>query len=216
MVSKDKQAVSASASVSTTGEQQKAAASARLGQEVAQMNKTQAGWTAAPTAFDAWPAHEKPFPVEPFHHERSRLPFKMSDEDRQRRAKFLHAQELTDREPMNVPELERMIYNPIRRLYRWPADKLFNSLAPVIGEQRVRPFRVLVPKLAMLYMSGVFLWYQFKYNSVTWESKGGFKMVQTQGRILPGDEVPAAMKPQDYADNGFQSRTVFRGDKYAY
>ena len=46
-------------------------------------------------------------------------PFKMTDEDRHRRAKFLHAQELTDREPMNVPELERMIYNPIRRLYRY-------------------------------------------------------------------------------------------------
>jgi hypothetical protein len=44
---------------------------------------------------------------------------------------------------------------------------------------------VLVPKLAMLYLSGVFLWYNFKYNSVTWESKGGFKMVTTQGALLP-------------------------------
>lgn len=188
MVSKDKQV--ASSSVSTTAEQQKASAGAKLHKEVARMNKEQASWTAPPTAFDSWPAHEKPFPVEPFHHERSRLPFKMTDEDRQRRAKFLHAQELTDREPMNVPELERMIYNPIRRLYRWPADKLFNSLAPVIGEQRVRPARVLLPKLAMVYLSGVFLWYQFKYNSATWESKGGFKMVTTQARILPVSFTP--------------------------
>lgn len=184
MVSKDKQAV-ASSSVSTTAEQQKASAGAKLHRELDRMSKEQSSWTAPPTAFDSWPAHEKPFPVEPFHHERSRLPFKMTDEDRERRAKFLHAQELTDREPMNVPELERMIYNPIRRLYRWPADKLFNSLAPVIGEQRVRPARVLLPKLAMVYLSGVCLWYQFKYNSVTWESKGGFKMVTTQASILP-------------------------------
>ena len=114
MVSTDKEVTS----VSTSAEQRKSSAKAQLERELAQMDKTEATWTAAPTAFDSWPAHEQPFPVEPFAHERSRLPFKMSDEDRHRRAKYLHAQELTDREPMNVPELERMIYNPIRRLYR--------------------------------------------------------------------------------------------------
>jgi len=31
-----------------------------------------------------------------------------------------------------------------------------------------------------------------------------------------GDAVPPVMKKQDYADRGFQSRTVFKGDKYAY
>ncbi len=136
----------------------------KLEHEVHDMNVKQSTWTSTPTAFDSLPPHEKPFPIEPFAHERSRLPFKMTDEDRLRRKKYLHSQELSDHEPRNVPELERMIYNPIRRLYRWPADKLFNSLAPVIGEGTVRPARVLVPKLFMLYLSGCFLWYQFKYN----------------------------------------------------
>lgn len=140
----------------------------------------------------------------------------MTEEDRLRRKAYLHAQELTDREPMNVPELERMIYNPIRRLYRAPADKLFNALAPVVGEAKVRGFRVLVPKLAMLYMSGVFLWYQFKYNKMSWEQQGGFNMVKTQPIILPGDKIPEAMKKQDYADHGFQSRKTFKDEKYAY
>lgn len=188
----------------------------KLKQEVSSNKKAPTNWTSTPTVFDHLPAHEKPFSIEPFHNERSRLPFKMTDEDRKRRSAFLHSQELTDREPVNVPELERMIYNPFRRLYRAPADKLFNALAPIIGEKRVRPSRVLVPKLAMLYLSGVFLWYQFKYNKSTWEQQGGFTMVKTRGAILPGDEVPAPMAKQDYADHGFQARNVFKGSKYAY
>lgn len=147
-----------------TEEERKGVAENKLSHEVHEMNAKQATWTSSPTAFDNMQPYEKPFPIEPFANERSRLPFKMTDEDRMRRKAYLHSQELTDREPMNVPELERMIFNPIRRLYRWPADKLFASLAPVIGEQRVRPARVVVPKIFMLYMSGCFLWYQFKYN----------------------------------------------------
>jgi len=147
-----------------TDDQKKEVSQQKLEHEIQDMNVKQSTWTSTPSLFDKLPAHEKPFPIEPFAHERSRLPFKMTDEDRLRRKKFLHSQELTDREPMNVPELERMIYNPIRRLYRWPADKLFNSLAPVIGESKVRPARVLVPKMFMLYVTGCFLWYQFKYN----------------------------------------------------
>lgn len=199
-----------------TDDQKKEISQQKLDHEIHDMNVKQSTWTSSPTVFDNLPAHEKPFPIEPFAHERSRLPFKMTDEDRLRRKKFLHSQELTDREPINVPELERMIYNPIRRLYRWPADKLFNSLAPVIGENKVRPARVLVPKIFMLYATGCFLWYQFKYNKPTWEQPGGWNMVKSQGMVLPGDAVPAPMQKQDYADRGFQSRNVFKGDKYAY
>lgn len=212
----EKDLTSKSVSPALNEDQRKEVAEKSLAQEIDSMNKTPATWVSSPTAFDNLPPHEKPFPIEPFNHERQRLPFKMTDEDRLRRKKFLHSQELTDREPMNIPELERMIYNPIRRLYRAPADKLFNALAPVIGEQRVRPFRVLVPKLAMIYLSGCFLWYQFKYNKTTWEQKGGFTMIETQGVILPGEKIPEAMKKQDYADHGFQSRGVFKGSKFAY
>lgn len=197
-------------------EELKDVAVSRRNKEVSSMTKTASTWSSTPTAFDNLPAHEKPFPIEPFHNERSRLPFKMTDEDRKRRSAFLHSQELTDREPMNVPELERMIYNPIRRLYRAPADKLFNALAPMIGEKRVRPSRVLLPKIAMVYLSGVFLWYQFKFNKSNWEQQGGFTMIKTQGVVLPGDEIPPVMAKQDYADHGFQTRNVFKGSKYAY
>lgn len=184
--------------------------------EVSEMKTSPSKWVSSPTAFDKLPAHEKPFTINPFPNERQRLPFKMTEEDRLRRKNYLHSQELTDREPMNVPELERMIYNPIRRLYRAPMDRLFNLLGPVIGEHRVRANRVVLPKIFMVYLSGCFLWYQFKYNKPSWEQQGGFKMVKTQGILLPEDQKPEQMKNYDYADKGFQSRSVFKGDKYAY
>jgi hypothetical protein len=212
----EKDLTTKSAPAALSEEKRKEHATQNLNQELHRMNSEESKWTSSPTAFDNLPPHEKPFPIEPFLHERQRLPFKMTDEDRLSRSKYLHSQELTDREPMNVPELERMIYNPIRRMYRLPADKLFNALGPFIGEQRVRPARVLLPKLAMLYMSGVFLWYQFKYNSVTWEQKGGFTMVKSQQAYLPSDAIPPELKKHDYADHGFQSRNVFKGDKYSY
>jgi len=212
----EKDLTTKSAPAALSEEKRKEQATQNLNQELHRMNSEESKWTSSPTAFDHLPPHEKPFPIEPFLHERQRLPFKMNDEDRVRRHKYLHSQELTDREPIVVPELERMIYNPIRRLYRAPADKLFNALGPFIGEKRVRPARVLLPKLAMVYLSGCFLWYQFKYNKVTWEQKGGFTLVKTQQAYLPGDAIPPEWKKQDYADHGFQTRNVFKGDKFAY
>ena len=133
-------------------------------QEAKSLLSSEGKWAQPPTAFDKLPAHEKPFPIEPFPHERQRLPFKMTEEDRMRRKIWLHSQELTEREPIRVPELERMIFNPIRRFYRAPMDKLFAALAPAIGESRVRMARTIVPKLLLGYVFGCVAWYNFKYT----------------------------------------------------
>ena len=147
-----------------TADQKKELAQKQHAKEVDSLLTTEASWSQPKTVFDNLPAHEKPVPIEPFPNERQRLPFKMTEEDRLRRKAWVHSQELTDREPVTVPELERMIYNPIRRLYRTPTDKLFNLLAPAIGEHRVRATRTLVPKLFLAYLGGCYLWYNIKYN----------------------------------------------------
>jgi hypothetical protein len=147
-------------------DQKKDLAKQQHAKEVENLLLTEAKWIQPKTIFDDLPPHEKPFPIEPFPNERSRLPFKMTDEDRLRRKVWVHSQALTDREPVVVPELETMIFNPIRRLYRTPTDKLFNLLGPLIGEHRVRATRTFVPKLFLLYLGGCVLWYNIKYNKI--------------------------------------------------
>ena len=136
-----------------------------LKKELKSLKVEQAKWTQEPTIFDKLPAHEKPFSIEPLPNERQRIPFKMSDEDRMRRKIYLESQALTDREPIRVPELERQLYNPFRRLYRAPTDKLFKALGPLLGEHRVPLYRFVVPKLFMGYLAGCVLWYNLKYNN---------------------------------------------------
>ena len=150
--------------VSLSSDKVKEISKAKLGIERSKIKTEEAGWTQEPTVFDHLPAHEKPFPIEPFQHERSRIPFKMSDEDRLRRKIWVQSQELSEREPIRVPELERMIYNPIRRLYRLPTDRAFSMLAPLIGEKRVPIVRYLVPKFFLGYILGCVLYYNIKYN----------------------------------------------------
>ena len=156
-------------------------------------------FTSDPDGFGHLPPDERPFPIEPMPNERERLPFKMTDEDRMRRKIYLKSLELTDREPAYVPEIETMIYNPvrisslllihiafmsihfflyldincckIRRFYRVPTDKLFKALGPFIGQERVPLFRVLVPKFFILWMGGCVLWYNLKYGRQVSEAK---------------------------------------------
>lgn len=203
-------------SVELTAEQQKAMRAKTLSKEMTSMMVAEAKWAANPTRYDKLPAHEKPFPIEPFPHDRQRLPFKMSDEDRLRRKAWVHSQQLTDREPMYSAELERQIYNPFRRLYRSPTNKLFNMLAPIVGEHRVPFFRYTVPKVFFLYLTGCFAWYQIKYNKVNWEDGSGISAILTRPVILPGEEKPPVKEKHDYADRQFSARTTFKGPDYAY
>lgn len=199
-----------------TDDQRKALSKQSHKSEVASLMSQQAKWSAEPTQFDHLPAHEKPFPIEPFPHERQRLPFKMSDEDRMRRKIWVKSQELTEREPVRVPELETMLYNPIRRLYRGPTDKAFSLIAPLVSEHRVPLFRFFVPKLFLGWLGACALWYNVKYTPANWEEKKGVTFLQAKGIYLPEEEKPAIPKHYEYADKGFTSRTSHKGSDYAY
>lgn len=63
--------------------------------------------------------------------ERERL-LGMSTEERAWRAQWLKDQHLAPNEPVHVPEYWRERYNPIRRFYRAPLDKLYNVLKPAL------------------------------------------------------------------------------------
>lgn len=145
--------------------QKKEALKQNLKAEVKKLLTQETKWTKESSAYDHFPANEKPFPIEPYPNERQRLPFKMSEEDRQRRRIWVKSQELTEREPVRVPELEQMIYNPIRRLYRGPTDRLFQALTPILGQHRVPLFRMIIPKLFLGYVGACVIWYNFKYNN---------------------------------------------------
>lgn len=213
MVSDGKQQVSKEV---LTDQQKKKLAKQNLERERSSLATQDAEWSHEPSAFNHLPPHEKPFSIQPFEHVRQRVPFKMSDEDRKRRQIWVESQELTEREPVRVPELEYMIYNPIRRLYRLPTDRLFQTLAPIVGEHRVPLFRYAVPKFFLGWVGACILWYNIKYYTPSWEEKKGFTTVFSNPRILPDEEKLKEMSKWDYADRGFQARTVARGSEYAY
>ena len=81
---------------------------------------------------DKFPVWEREFNIEPFKFERSRLPFRLTNEERLWRKQWLQDQVLAADEPKYVPNLDKLHKNPIR--YRWMLfwDSLFNPLRPIL------------------------------------------------------------------------------------
>jgi hypothetical protein len=162
------------------------AAKAKLAEERHRFKIQRADWSEPKGDFDHLPPEERPFSIEPFKHERSRVPFLMTDEDRKRRQIWVESQAVANHEPVRVPELETMIYNPIRRLYRVPTDRLFQALTPVLGGPNRMPFfRMLLPKLFLGWLGGCTLWYHLQYNRKNWEDLKGFTVIVGRGVYMP-------------------------------
>ena len=81
---------------------------------------------------DKFPVWEREFNLEPFKYERSRLPFRMTNEDRLWRKQWLQDQTLAVDEPKYIPNLDKIHKNPFR--YRWMVfwDNVFNKIRPVL------------------------------------------------------------------------------------
>lgn len=165
-------------------------AARRLAAERKTYKTEKAEWAEETTVYDHLPKEERPFNIEPFGHERQRVPFKLSDEDRRRRQAWVESQTLADHEPAYVPELQRMIYNPIRRLYRLPTDKVFQALAPIVGEHRAPMLRYVVPKLFIGWLTGCAVWYHLKYNRSSWEEwNKGTSVWRTNAILMPVSSI---------------------------
>ena len=71
-----------------------------------------------------------PFSIEPMQHVRDRLHKPMTAEERALRKQWVQDQILSPNEPRNVPEATPK--NIIRRIYRYPWDKIYAGLKPLI------------------------------------------------------------------------------------
>lgn len=76
-----------------------------------------------------------PMSIEPFPHERQRLPFQMTAEDRALRQQWLRDQQLTPREPRYVPE--NIPRNFFRRVFGYPWDAVTKLSTSVIVSELV-------------------------------------------------------------------------------
>ncbi|KAJ8917721.1 hypothetical protein NQ315_005170 [Exocentrus adspersus] len=138
--------------------------------------------------------------------ERERL-LGMTDEERAFRKQWLKDQELTAREPRPVPEMYKATYNPIRRFYRAPLDKLGEAIEPMVGPKRAMYIRYFTGKFFLGVAATYWVTYYFKYNGNDWTRKGGWKIIKSRESVVPGDpgypKLSDKCKPQDYADRGF-------------
>lgn len=127
----------------------------------------------------------------------------MSPEERAWRAQWLKDQHLAPDEPVINPEYYRQRYNPIRRFYRAPLDKLENALLPKIGEQGAYFFRHLISKTAFALIMVYSTIYVFKYRQSDWTRKSGWKVSQSRPIVLP--DFPGYPNFQTKADNEYAS-----------
>ena len=74
----------------------------------------------------------KPFSIQGrLARERERL-VGMTDEERAWRRLWIKDQELSPNEPRILPNIEKELYNPIRRAYMKPLDLAFQPLKPIL------------------------------------------------------------------------------------
>ncbi|KAK0168271.1 hypothetical protein PV327_002095 [Microctonus hyperodae] len=137
--------------------------------------------------------------------ERERL-LGMTPEERAWRAQWLKDQHLAPDEPKVNPEYYRVRYNPIRRFYRAPLDKIENALLPKYGRDFAYFCRHLISKTFFLYIGISWCTYYFKYNASDWTRLSGLKVTTSRPRLLPGDPgYPNFHRKKDneYATFGF-------------
>jgi len=163
-----------------------------------------------------------PFNIEPFPHERERLPFKMTVVDRALREQWVKDQHLSPNEPRHVPEI--FPKNVFRRMYGTPwnfvATKL--STSGLTSEGGAAVFRFFTPKLAMYFVGVSFIYSYFKNNQTSWEQNTGWNIFANRLQVYPGQDPEEVQKkavrieliPRDYhdkhcgefADLGFMNR----------
>lgn len=76
--------------------------------------------------------------------ERERL-IGMTDEERAWRARFVKSQELAPDEPIKPKGYNKLYYNPLRRFYRVPLNKVENALTPLmVGQESFYKYMIML------------------------------------------------------------------------
>ncbi|XP_008547855.1 uncharacterized protein LOC103571466 [Microplitis demolitor] len=142
--------------------------------------------------------------------ERERL-LGMTDEERAWRAQWLKDQHLAPDEPVYNPEYYKQRYNPIRRFYRAPLDKLENAILPKYGPDVAYFCRHLISKsfFGILFLYSAV--YYFKYNQGDWTTKSGWRLDKSRPIVLPdfpGYPNYETKTDREYANYGFDKSPI--------
>lgn len=151
-----------------------------------------------------------------FWYDRERLSPDFDSDWRGYRAKYIHSLELDPREPVHVPEYERMMLNPIRRFYMKFGDALENYVLKPFSKDSYYSSgrRVIVFKVTALYIGLVAGYYWLRYNDKAWWSLQGPQVIASRDRIYPGDPRYPYKEDHkvgsDFFHEYFPDRTIYR------
>eukprot|EP00092_Neocalanus_flemingeri_P015873 GFUD01017185.1.p1 GENE.GFUD01017185.1~~GFUD01017185.1.p1 ORF type:complete len:214 (+),score=43.36 GFUD01017185.1:56-643(+) len=159
----------------------------------------------------------------PFVDVRQRVaPGLFTEVDRQWRAKWLKAQELSKREKAfhfyylwDNADFRKARLNPIRRMWQAPGDAFERLLRPSMGLQKAFMTKWFIGKTMWLGAFVLTANYYSKYNSSDWSSKGGWKVHTSKPVTMPGnphypkkDPQWERVTPSKYNDQGFSKMTL--------
>lgn len=151
-----------------------------------------------------------------FWYDRERLGPDFDDDWRRYRAKYLHSLELDPREPVHVPEYERLMLNPIRRFYMKGGDWIETNIMEKISKDKMHATknRVGLTRLFMMYIGCLSTYYWFKYNMQDWTRRSGTRYSWSRPEIYPNHpKFPFKdyrTEPAHHADYNFGRRTIFK------
>jgi len=145
--------------------------------------------------------------------ERQRLAYGgMTKDEREWRRIWLSDQVLSAREPVYVSTFQKELMNPFRRFYRKPLDIVFHRvLQPLMTVENATIARFYTGRMFLGLWIILGTWYYFKYNTNTWERKGGWRVIESHEAVFPGEKgYPRSSfgKPNDYCDEGFK-KSIF-------
>ncbi|XP_072743133.1 uncharacterized protein Nd-b17 [Anoplolepis gracilipes] len=135
----------------------------------------------------------------------------MTDEERAWRKKWLDAQKLAPEEPV-VPEgYYKEMYNPIRRFYSAPMNKVQNMLEPVLGHTGAYVTRNIISKSVMSIVAIYCIYYHLKYNKMQWTRQSGWKITESRPQMFPDTknlDVLYRTKGNQFYVNGFDKSPI--------
>lgn len=151
-----------------------------------------------------------------FWYDRERFLPDFDSDWRNYRAKYLHSLELDPREPVHVPEYERMMINPIRRFYMKGGDWLERTVFSKFAKDKYRAtvYRVNTARYIMLYFGAIMMYYWVRYDHRNWETFKGADIDASAPVVnINHPKFPLEnphKQPADYFDRGFTRRKCFK------
>lgn len=151
-----------------------------------------------------------------FWYDRERLLPDFTEDWRQYRVKYLKSLELDPREPVHVPEYERMLINPIRRFYMKGGDFLEEKIFMKFTNEKLKAtlYRVWFTRSLLCYLGALGAYYWIRYNHRKWEKTSGI-LLHVSAPIMYADHPDYPFKdyrtePAHHYDNGFLRRNVYK------